>query len=1102
MPLTKLSRKYHLLKKSKLRPQDPNDEFDKENKDINFKIFNQKHQDNKKHDISVIPETSSSSENDSPIISNEPVFQSRYRTNALQNKNRHSSPDSSNSNCKDFKTDGPIPAPFSHFENRNVIKRNMQKPSQKSVATEGGNIGNDITQSSEISYLDCQNWKRFESTHIDHLAGVKEHNITCFTEDLSNILQITNDSSDNGQKSNDESYHSVKEHISSDPIIQPQINNTSNQKDIVNKNKDIVEQANKCDEEYGRIDRHFNRKTLKITENNKSSIIVASKMIDKGNYNRILAIESEEDDELSISFGISKNKKNRSSQKISQKSRKIERRSMLGRNEVILLSSETDSSIDDSKCTYRSKCCWKKHILKRAPLPKLPGRIDYRAIDELNQRPDNQEGTSSNTFEYMNTYEPNILSESRIANIKQWIEASPFQPHKAVNTSKTVQIDSSSSDNFDSSSSETENDSPQEEKSSHPMNRNSGSNLVQSNSFSHGTSKQEMPQSSDPIFKSVLVGSRYMQPADCANDNQDVSFMKNRNSARSAAIPHFDVENNNPMSPKYIGFNNQKYNKAAMSNKNHQSEGNIGIHSSIHELIEEQSCQQTDNTYSEDVRTSKDQLESSSSIDEGLKKVLENDSNTSVIGYGSERKQLSDPIEKRNENVSQEQRQQIATEEDQSKQTFNDLCIFPNTKHIIDKGNEFDETLNHSSTTSLPNSIDNSKKMIHSKVDKENQAMLSESSDEDINNSPSKISVCLQISLSESENNGSHIAISKSLSRKDDTDSSHSNNCNEQNAFQSSDESFNTRNLESNLNCQNRVSVTSRQNYNPTQELKLILSSDSELDEQSSKHETKNASVHKTKIHNALNNLQSSKTKNVFGNYVSLSEDEEDDEFKSTSGREKLALDGVNEPSYSRNFTSFGESNDKQEVNNSRKEPHPFLSENNGSSKLITSKLVQNSSACFQGANGKEKGSCLTNKSIQVQNSEDDTTTSDISFKEDAKNNGLMRLLSSHTEEEKEAYLDKEHSSSKCTDPMNPHGTKGSLNKKKPFQPSLLSGSFPSLTSFVKIKECSMTFLASLSLEDANNRYNHDKILIILYYRAIFQDIFFKTSDRTIYIFL
>ena len=125
--------------------------------------------------------------------------------------------------------------------------------------------------------------------------------------------------------------------------------------------------------------------------------------------------------------------------------------------------------------------------------------------------------------------------------------------------------------NFHSSSSETENDSTQEEKSFHPMNRNSGSNLAQSNSFSHGTSKQEMPQSSDPIFKSVLVGSRYMQPANCANDNQDVSFMKNRNSSRSAAIPHFDVENNNPMSPKYIGFNNQKYNKAAMSNKNHQS---------------------------------------------------------------------------------------------------------------------------------------------------------------------------------------------------------------------------------------------------------------------------------------------------------------------------------------------------------------------------------------------------------------------------------------------------------------------------------------------------------------------------------------------------
>ena len=104
--------------------------------------------------------------------------------------------------------------------------------------------------------------------------------------------------------------------------------------------------------------------------------------------------------------------------------------------------------------------------------------------------------------------------------------------------------------------------------------------------------------------------------------------------------------------------------------------------------------------------------------------------------------------------------------------------------------------------------------------------------------------------------------------------------------------------------------------------------------------------------------------------------------------------------------------------------------------KLITSKLVQDSSACFQGANSKEKGNCLANKSIQVENSEDDTTSSYISFEKDIKNNGLMRLLSSHTEEEKETYLDKEHSSSKYSDQIDPHRTKGSLNKKKTFQPS------------------------------------------------------------------
>ena len=1070
MPLTKLSRKYHLLKKSKQRQQGPKDEFNKENIDINFRIFNQKHQDNKKHDISVIPETSSSSENDSPIISNEPVLQSRYRTNALQNKNKDSSLDSSNSNCKDINTDGQIPAPCSHFESRNAMKRNMQKHVQKSVATEFGNIGNDITQSSEISYLDCQNWKRFESTHVDHLAGVKEHNTTCFTEDLSNILQITNDSSDNDKESNDERYHSVEEDPCSDPINQSHVIKPSDQRDVMIKNKGIAELANKCEEEYGRTNKNFDNKTNENEENNKSSIIVPSKKVDKENYNRILAEESEEEDELSISFGISKNKKSRSPQKISQKFKRIERRSMLGKNEVILLSSESDSSMDDSRCTYRSKCCWKKHILRRAPLPKLPGKIDFRAFEELNQRPDNQEGSSSNTFEYMKTYEPNALSESRIANIKQWIEASPFQPHKAANTSRTVQIDSSSSDNFDSSSSETENDSPQEEKSSHPMNKNSGSNFVQSDSFSHGTSKQDLPESSDLIFKSVLVGSRFMKQADCANDSQDISFMKKRNSARFAAIPHFDVENNNPMSPKCIGFNNQKYNKVAMAHKNHNSKSSISIHSSVHGLIEEQSCQQSDNTYSEDKGTSKDQLDFSSSIDDVVKKVLENNSNTSVIGYDRKRKQLSDPIEQRNTNVSQEQRQQVATKEDQSKLSFNDLCIFPYTKHTRDKRNEFDETLNHSSTTSSPNLSDNSKKIIISKVDKENQAMHSESSDEDRSNSPSKVSVCLQISVSESESesNDSHIALSKSLSRKDDMDFSHSNNSNQQNTLQSSCERVNTRNLESDLKSQNRFSLTSRKNDNPTQELKLILSSDSESDEKSSKLETKNAPVHKLEIHSAMNILQSSKTKNIFGNYISLSEDEEDDEFKS-SCRGKLALDEENEPCYSRNFTCFDDSNDKQELNDSRKEHHPGLTEISDSSKLIKSKLVPNSSTCFQGANSTEKASCLTDKSIQVENLEDDTSTSDISFEKDIKKNGLMRLLSSHTED-KETYLNKEHSSSKYTDHNDPHRTKGSLNKKKTFQASLLLSSFPSLTSFVEIHECSMTFLASLSLDEANNR--------------------------------
>ena len=59
--------------------------------------------------------------------------------------------------------------------------------------------------------MSSQNWRRFESTHIDHLAGTKEDNMSCFTEDFSKILQVIEESSDSAKESNDESYHSVQE---------------------------------------------------------------------------------------------------------------------------------------------------------------------------------------------------------------------------------------------------------------------------------------------------------------------------------------------------------------------------------------------------------------------------------------------------------------------------------------------------------------------------------------------------------------------------------------------------------------------------------------------------------------------------------------------------------------------------------------------------------------------------------------------------------------------------------------------------------------------------------------------------------------------------
>ena len=77
---------------------------------------------------------------------------------------------------------------------------------------------------------------------------------------------------------------------------------------------------------------------------------------------------------------------------------------------------------------------------------------------------------------------------------------------------------------------------------------NSADHNVDSNFFSYGTSKQDMPHSSDVSSKNILVGKKFSRLIDCTTPDDETASLKNDITTFSEVIPHVDLKNNNKIS--------------------------------------------------------------------------------------------------------------------------------------------------------------------------------------------------------------------------------------------------------------------------------------------------------------------------------------------------------------------------------------------------------------------------------------------------------------------------------------------------------------------------------------------------------------------------
>ena len=442
MPLTKLSRKYHLLKRDKDGTNVMKLEHQASSKIAqviqleNFvgPLINNGY----KEQESVIPETpSSSSEEESSQL-----LDARQLSTIQAGKSHDSS---------ELKTSFDLQGCTNHEAHETASSRNvrqadtyiettrdkitLRRPKKEQIKCK--NINSDVpyniqlTQTSSIPFLDCEHWNRFESTHIDHLAQSEGDNVSIFTEDMSIIFPSPQNITHSPESAENETYHSAEEEIKKECPLEGNNNKVLGIK-VVNPVK--PKNTPKGGEMIKSLaPPRIHHKMLFSTEKKKKSDISLEHIESLNKHSNVLVIGSDEDDESTL-YRLNGSDARRThfarlplplpcrslKEKRVSSNKKYPRRSILGRNEVILLTSDSDSSSDDDICTNRSKCCWNKHILKLAPLPKTPNHC-HRKINV-----DTMIGPKDYNCLSTPVAATNGLSVSRIENIENWIKLSPF----------------------------------------------------------------------------------------------------------------------------------------------------------------------------------------------------------------------------------------------------------------------------------------------------------------------------------------------------------------------------------------------------------------------------------------------------------------------------------------------------------------------------------------------------------------------------------------------------------------------------------------------------------------------------------------------------
>ena len=740
--------------------------------------------------------------------------------------------------------------------------------------------------------------------------------------------------------------------------------------------------------------------------------------------------------------------------RFSEKRRNV-RRSMLGKNEVVLLSSESDSSLDNSRCTNRSKCCWKKHALKFAPLPKRPNEIDYNYFERYQQEPTNQQITSSNTCP------ANLLSSSRIANIKQWIEVSPFGPQK----SHSVRIPNAKEIELSSSASECDLSYAQENKNSHSkILENSWNHVVDSNVFSYGSSKQHMPQSSDVSSKNILAGNYSSGRIDSNTVHQKNNSSRSDVTTFSDVIPHVDLKNNNQSPPPYLDTKDKQKDSPMAKNENMHKRSYHNIDTPMHKFIVEESACQNDNTYSDNRRTSKDQIELSSSFEGSLKHVSNIVEHNSICSQSRNTRDLR-KLEER-------------------------TCL------------EVDENKSLSFRPSTSSCDTNVNKKYQSRLDKEIQTVILESSEESSCDSPKKLSVGLQVSLTDNESCITDPVLDKSLNTQTNINCSGSEKCISNHSKTSSIEDVESINLLHSLENPNQSYIAIQHNGSPTQELNLVLSSSASDSEKKCSYVNLdefgkiNSLDGRAKPLGDYISTRHSKEKNIFGNYRFLS-DEDDDERDSTPDNANIISNSEREPSGRGKYTSFEEKDDNRTTNTCTNNTNLRLSIHEESHTISTSKLDDKSYlSLIQIDECDEKGNNLIDESIQSTNDKDDQNHLDRTASQDSGFAiGKMRLIvvsenndpqtpskrmqdsindkTDYTNvfSKQEESLKAENILSKKIDQNYLRNSRNTPKFPNSHKQTILLDPAPKLDSFVKDHDKCLSFLSSLSLDEPNKRY-------------------------------